>query len=601
MNHGARERQRACLAGAHRGSSKALFRGFFSDAHRACGEHSGGQRLAAQGPGHGALPLRCAVVLRRCLLVAALAAVVGPGCDFGQTGIAPPLDRIFLPAGVVADPDASLLYVVNSNSDLRFNAGTIAVVDLASANANPAAIAVLNRSAGSSPGQLAANPAPPCSKTRFSRTEDVPDDYCCRDLVDSNITNCIEPQFIQAAATVALGSFGGDIQLQRFARRDENDAMGPPVRRLFVAVRAEPSITFADVTVSPEGRAAIRCTGLRRGGEPQLAGAFCDDGWKIRRPGGATPGELVLPEEPHALVLDRDSTHGILYVGHLTVTANNQVEGGGVSTIDVCNPADDSSVRFAGLARTTFLPTALSQAVAGLSPGDPANSSTLIYATARYSAAISGMVLRSPTAGKCDDTVSPPPERDLTLVPAEAFYSPVFLPRGADIRSILFSPDSPDGECAKPEGGTSSSSSRCQAFVLHRNDSDTASNPAALVVLDRTRLDDGTVANTPTAILEVCSGPTAMQVHNAGRGSRIYITCYDDGQIYVVDPVTVAVTALIDVGAGPNSLVFSSVDPAWAYVANFANSHLSVIDLKPSSPTENHVVLRIGLPHGYGE
>ena len=493
------------------------------------------------------------------LAVALLA--VGGGCNFGQSGIEPPANRIFLPAGIVADPDESLLYVVNSNADLRFNAGTIAVVDMARWDA----IRTQNE----------LNPFGICTKTRFSRTEPVADDYCCRDLVDSNVLNCNEPQFIQSDATVALGSFGGAVQLQRF-HRDPNDVNSEVVRRLFVAVRAEPSITFADVTLTG-GRASIRCTGPRGGGSAQPAESYCDDNWRLRRPAGVTPGALVLPEEPHLLTLDDDL--GILYVGHLTVSANAQIQGGGVSTVDVCSPQSDSSVRFAGLARTTFLPATLSQAVAALSPANPAQHATRIYATARYSTAISGMVLRDPTQVACGAA----PDRDLTLVPADSFFASAFLPRGADIRGILFSED----------GG--------KAFVLHRNDAATAANPAAIAVLDRAPLADGTPANDPTAVLEVCGGPTAMQMHDAGRGKRIYVTCYDDGQIDVVDPVTLVVTATIDVGAGPNSLVFSPLDPAIAYVAGFANSHLSVLDLKPGSPTENHVILRVGLPHGYGE
>jgi YVTN family beta-propeller protein len=498
------------------------------------------------------------------LLGLAVVAAAG-GCNFGQSGIEPPADRIFLPAGIAVDPEAPLLYVVNSNSDLRFNAGTVAVVDLSRAYAMAA--------------NGAASPYPICGKTRFSRTEEVPGDYCCRDAVDSRITNCAEPQFIQAEATVALGSFGGTVRLQRFVRQD-----GETVRRLFVAVRAEPSITFADVTVSA-GRASIRCTGPRRGGAPQAAGAYCDDGWRVRRPSGVTPGALVLPEEPHTLRLDE--THGILYAGHLTLVANKQVQGGGVSTIDVCNPADDRSVRFAGLARTTFLPASASQAVAALSPGDPADAAIPVYATARYSATISGMALRSPEEEACDVT-APARERDLTLVPAESFLSPAFLPRGADIRGILFL-DGDDGR----RGG--------KAVVLHRNSSESIADPPALVVLDRARRPDGTVPNTPLAVLEICNGPTGMQLHDAGRGQRIYVTCYDDGQIYVVEPDRLAVVATIDVGAGPTSLVFPAREPGFAYVASFANSHLSLIDLNPGSPTENHVVLRIGLPHGYGE
>ena len=496
-------------------------------------------------------------------VLVAVIVVASDGCDFGQSGIEPPADRIFLPAGIVADPDKQLLYVVNSNSDLRYNAGTITVVDLEKVRE------VLQRAA-TEPFEL-------CQKTRFSRTEAVSGEYCCRDLVDSNVTNCSEPQFIQADATVSIGSFGSAIQLQRYVR----DA-GEVVRRLFVAVRAEPSITYADVTVDEiSGKAAIRCTGPRPYGGPQPVGAYCDDNWKLRRPSGATPGALVLPEEPHALLLDQEL--GILYVGHLTVTANSEVQGGGVTSVDICDPEDDSPVRFAGLARTTFLPAALSQAVAALSPRDPATSNSRLYATARYTAAISGMVLKEADATRSACT-RPAQERDLTLVPSESFYSPAFLPRGADIRAILFSDD----------GGT--------AYVLHRNDADTASNPAALAVLDRTRLAGGEAANTPVAILEVCSGPNALQKWQASDGrERLYVTCYDDGRIYVVDPRALVVVSVIDAGTAPTSLVFSPTDPGLAYLANYVDSHLSVIDVKPGSPTENHTVLRIGLPHGYGE
>ena len=335
--------------------------------------------------------------------------------------------------------------------------------------------------------------------------------------------------------------------------------------------------------------ASIRCTGPRLGTEPQAPGAYCDDNWRLRRPSGSKAGALVLPEEPHVLALD--GTYGALYVGHLTVSANNQVQGGGVSAIDICHPETETSVRFAGLARTTFLPATLSQAVAGLSPVDHVDSSVRLYATARYSAAISGLALRDPTQPACAcppdepdcQKAVPGQERDLTMVPAEAFLAPTFLPRGSEVRGIVLSTD----------GRT--------AFVLHSDDPAIPSNPAALAVLDRTLRADGTVANTPIAFLQVCSGPTAMRMHPTGRGDRLYITCYDDGLIYVVDPVALVVTGIIDAGAGPTSLVFSPLDPGFAYVASYANSHLSVIDVEPGSPTENHVVLRIGLPHGYGE
>lgn len=519
------------------------------------------------------------------LALALLVVAVGGGCSFGESGIAPPTNRIFLPGGIVVDPDQRYLYAVNSNSDLRYNAGTMVAVDLGYAASVLACAQDWTQSACQTAADpLLSKPVPPCTKTRFSRTEAVPDDYCCRDMVDSNIVNCNEPQFVHADATVEIGSFGGAVALQSFERD------GVAVRRLFAAVRAEPSITYVDATIADDQSVAMRCTGAHDDPTPPPRNAFCDDNWRVRRPGNATPGQFALPEEPHLLRYD-DANHA-LYVGHLTVTANAQLLGGGVSVLDVCQPAPgaDPIVQLAGLDLTAFLPQSLQQAVAGLSDATgalPANASNgagalgtpVVYATARYSAAISGLTFSMPPApGACDAT-SP---RDLNLVPGEHFYSPSFLPNGADVRGILFSADG------------------SRAFVLHRNDSDTTLNPAALEVLDRT-LVGGVPSNEPIAVLQVCNGPTAMQWKAlGGRGERIFITCYDDGQIYVVDPVALEVTGFVDAGAGPTSLVFLG-DTGWAYVASFANSHLSLIDFRPGSATENRVLLRIGLPHGYGE
>jgi DNA-binding beta-propeller fold protein YncE len=510
------------------------------------------------------------VALLRLAVTALLAlALVAPvGCDFSQAGLGPPADRIFLPGGIVPDPESDVLYVVNSNSDLRYNAGTVVAVDLARAAA---------RRAGASSASF-----PMCAKTRFSREEPVPSDYCCWDLVDSDILNCEEPQFIQSNATVQLGSFGGAVRLQRY--HDPTD--GSLIRRLFVVVRAEPSITFIDAKVSESSAVSMLCTGPRGQGPAASTSAsygFCDENWKIVRPGGATPGQLVLPEEPHVAHLDESL--GALFVGHLTVTANMEVQGGGISSIDICAPADPTSVRFAGLTRTTFLPAGLSQAVGALSAPDPSTAATQVYATSRDSFAVSGMVLRDPSQPTCTPDAPVAPARDLTLVPAESFYAATFLPNGIDIRGILFDP------------------ARQRAFVLHRNQSDARlmGNPSALVMLDRAPLANGQPANRAMTILPVCNGPTEMQMHDAGLGNRIYITCYDDGQIFVVDPEAFVISAIIEAGAGPTSLVFPPHAPTRAYVASFVNSHLSVIDLAPGSPTENRVVQRIGLPHGYGE
>jgi hypothetical protein len=281
-----------------------------------------------------------------------------------------------------------------------------------------------------------------------------------------------------------------------------------------------------------------------------------------------------------------DQALGILYVAHLTFTVNRQLVGGGVSTIDANALRDPNAPNVINSIARVVFPSSTSQSVTALTLADPGTSKSVLYAVARSSADITGLVLQCPpstmqppSAGTCDPN---DPARDLSLVPGEQITSSVFSPSGVDIRGFLLSP--PDEN---------------QAYVLHRNtpESSSSSDPAALVVLDRRLGSNGEPSNQPGAILEVCSGATQMQYHNAGRGQLIFITCYEGGEIYVVDPKVPLVVAIIEAGHGPVGLTFSPADPTIAYVAGYADNNVSVIDLSPGSPTEYMVVQRIGFPH----
>jgi len=88
------------------------------------------------------------------------------------------VDQIFLPSGLAVDPDGNWLYVINSNNDLRFNAGTLLALDLQKAQRdrdNPA-------------------PWPACSTTHFiddespetlAATLDAP---CCSDRLQPHVS-----------------------------------------------------------------------------------------------------------------------------------------------------------------------------------------------------------------------------------------------------------------------------------------------------------------------------------------------------------------------------------------------------------------------------
>ncbi|HJX66512.1 MAG TPA: hypothetical protein VJ860_21455 [Polyangia bacterium] len=507
--------------------------------------------------------------------------LAGAGCGLGQTGIDPPLDQIFWPAGVAIDPDGNWLYVVNSNNDLRFNAGTLLAIDLQKAKNDRQK---LTADAGG------AFRWPDCSKTHFSNDTvaetlaNTLDEPCCVDLLRPHVLNCNERAYVKADATVRIGSFGGGAAIQTYQGPD-----GESVRRIFMMVRAEPSITFVDVTHG-NGSVHMRCNGPRSEADPQLRNPYCDDNWRVRRPGGAATTDNVLPEEPHSLALDQ--ALGILYVSHLTITVHRQVVGGGISTINIGNQLDLNAPNVVGslldpsapnvinsIAREVF-PTGADQGVTALTLNKSGDPNDLLFAVARASPDITGMVLQCPAEGQhCDP--NDPTSRDLSLVPGEQIMSSAFLPSGTDVRGFLLSPDGN------------------QAYVLHRNTPEltTSTDPAALVVLDRRPDQNGQPANRPSAILEICAGASHMQFHDAGRGNLLYITCFEGGQIYVVDPQAPMVVAIIEAGHGPTALTFSPTDPTIAFVADYADNNVAVIDLDPEKPTQYMVVQRLGFPH----
>lgn len=469
------------------------------------------------------------------------------GCGYGESGVPPPSDQIFLPAALLADPGGEWLYVVNSNSDLRYNAGTLVAIDLAKVSEDRAG-------SGAPWGE--------CPSSRFVPGKRDPERFCCRDRFDARILNCNERGYIDAGSTVRIGSFGGSMAQQTYERDGET------VRRLFVAVRGEPSITYVDATFPAAGQIGLRCTG-----EPQSAGQApnmdCSDAWKIRTTTVAG-ADRPLPEEPHSLAVD--DALGALYVGHLGSPVGAQVDVGGVSVIDVCAPERERP-RLADVNRALF-PGARFQGITSLTLAEPGNPNAPIFATARFTSEVLELTPRGFEGASCAAG------RDIGVVAGNRFVSAAFLPAGVDLRGFLLSPDGQRG------------------YILHRRGS--VADPSALVVIDRRPDSRGAPVNRPTDVIEVCGGPTEMVWHDAGRGPRIFVTCFEGGQIYVIDPSLPAVEGVVDVGRGPSRMVFppSRVgQPSVSYVAGFADSNIAVIDLQPGSPTEYRVVQRIGFPH----
>jgi len=100
---------------------------------------------------------------------------------------------------------------------------------------------------------------------------------------------------------------------------------------------------------------------------------------------------------------------------------------------------------------------------------------------------------------------------------------------------------------------------------------------------------------TPTEVLETCGNPTFLSQYDNGVETRLFVTCTSDGEIYVYDPSVPRLVQTFLVGRGPAGLVFDQ-EREVAYSVNFGDNGVAVIDLKRGSPTEYHVIQRIGFP-----
>jgi YVTN family beta-propeller protein len=325
-------------------------------------------------------------------------------------------------------------------------------------------------------------------------------------------------------------------------------------RRLYVAVRAEPSITFLDATVAPDG-VSLRC----RDDDLGQPNPLCDDTHKVLGETDPAKGPR-LPEEPQQLVLDTQLR--LLYVAHASES---------LSLVDVC----PDKPYMTSTRRPVF--DQLGMWVTSLSLSRPGDAGAEIFATGRdvFDRATTGIL--SLRLRDAQQPCANAPRGGIELLPGQIFYPSAFYSNGTDTRGFALWPE------------------RQRGYVLHRNGGNLV-DPQAVVALDRTPDAQGRPLNTTLGVVEVCAGGTEMKWGRTGRGPRLYVVCFEAGQVYVIDPENVVVTGIINVGRGPAVLTFSDKDPNTAFVTGFSDNNVSIVDLTAGSATENRVVQRIGFP-----
>jgi hypothetical protein len=529
--------------------------------------------------------------MRTCMLVLA-ALVAGCHWDLNDKGTDPESDQLYFPAGIAMDPGGRYVYVSNGNADLRFGGGTVMMIDMLSFECTVAEYRRHFPVDNNDPN----TPFPaPCITGPHQPEfwDDVGNRALCRrDALDPSIVDCDESAFILQNSTVRVGNFAGTVKLIQ-----DSDTH----RKLFVSVRGDPSIAeigvqFPDPNNTDPGTyvpAAFDSPGILQcvDNVPALATrsqydpttqlttapAPCDADHLVQdyicfgEPtcviGTDANDKTQLPTEPFGMAIDPLGRR--LLVSHL--------QTGQVSVINI-----DALPVNALLSESTpfFTPDATGRHGAfALAQQDPTQQNSLWYMTSDVQAEIATFRIGESNV----------------VIPDVTFPLNGSFAQGASTRALAFD-----------TGGQ-------RLFATDANP------PTTLVIDTRTNTTQGDQPhNTVTDIVDVCQTPSHFGVRRfvvpgapgtpALLKTKIAVVCFLSSQIMIVDPDRPGVDDTIFSGlSGPNDIAFNFTDdgdpnpvtqimPRHAYVTNYSESTLAVVDLEPGSPTENRVLARLGLP-----
>jgi len=549
-----------------------------------------------------------------------LAALVA-GChwDLNDKSTDPQTDQLYFPAGIAMDPGGQYVYVSNGNADLRYGGGTVMMVDMLSFECT---VTEYRRSHPLTAADASLTLQPICTdlpgRSEFYYYALADAAKCYRDVLDPTIIDCDESAFILQNSTVRVGNFAGAIRIAP----DASDPPDPNHRTLFVSVRGDPSVTRIDVhfpgstsanpgfpsryappdvnspgilqcvadptmlPLRPEYNPNATCPWPAGGTAPcpkTSAPTSCEATFLVQdyycqsqptcTTGVNNNGKTQLPTEPFGMAIDTsDPTRRRLVVSHLAT--------GQISVLAV-----DQAPSMALLSESSqfFPPDATGRHGAfAVAQQDPSDRHSLWYVTSSVNPLMATFRIA---------------DADVVTVAAQSTFSlSNTFAQGTDVRDFKFD-----------IGGQ-------RAFV-------TENNPPSLLILDtRTDNTEGSQPhNIVTDIVNICQTPSHMGVRRfvvpgaPGTPShvktKVVVVCFLSGQVMIVDPDRPGVDDTIFSGlAGPNDLTFNFSDvgsqipiadvgmPHHAYVTNYSESTIPVVDLEPNSPTENHVLARLGHP-----
>lgn len=118
--------------------------------------------------------------------------------------------------------------------------------------------------------------------------------------------------------------------------------------------------------------------------------------------------------------------------------------------------------------------------------------------------------------------------------------------------------------------------------------------PSVLLLYNTAIAQNGLPKNEPKAVYDICREASGVTIGAVDGQDLALASCFREGLLYIIDAEGRRPTdAVVTVGRGPNDVVMSSSRKK-AYVTNFLEDTIGVIDLAPGSKGQNREVLRIG-------
>ena len=552
------------------------------------------------------------------LLGAATACTAGPACDSAGGGTATPPDTFYFPVALAVSSDGNVLYAANSDFDLQYNGGTLQSYDLARIRQDAKKLIDAN---------LSGSPQAP-DVPFIDRSQWIPN--CAISAPPAGMPlgeSCSPP--VQSTAyeqyTVVIGAFASGLQLSNAPVATD------PHRRLFVTVRGDVTLTWADVVPTNEDPQAKFFIDCGQDSE-RRCDAFHRAGDDPNQPGNTR--NAVMPGEPFGMAQTEDGT--AIVITHQTDTKDSLLKSGLPSAfVPSSDPAlsvpptmqfvlDGLPSGGVGIAAVPHDPDAPIRRCEDPSVADaPPCVRPAFLETSRSTAEID--LIRY-----YDDEESSPLNRP--FIQREAAYPLGSNAVGTDSRGIVIDP-TPRLACKVAPGADP------QACAT--------TYPARVFFASRTppALGLGTIGGTPsvgpggpamydpdlfalTGNVPLPNGPSNVYLapivdQNGNYALRVFITCFDSNQVVVYDPDAGAVENVINVGPGPFGMAFDpfSMDDVaahapvqpdaqglqayrFAYVASFSQSYVQLIDLQmidvmhnqPTAETFERVVYTLGQP-----